>query len=334
MEKATETIKKNGAGELEAREPAAREPVTPCFSADRADKAELAVRTPAALTMGEGFRFADLREAWWFAKQLAASQFVPDNYKGRPGDCLVAMDLAARLRASPLAVLQNSYSVRGRPGLEAKFVVALLNNSGLFAGPLEYEIVGDDPYDNAFKVRAYAQRKETGKIAFGPWITWELVKSEGWYDKPGSKWKTIPDVMFCYRAAAWFANRHCPGVTCGMHTTDELEDMGPKRIESRDLTPTNGRQPFGFEEGSPAPNASNGVPDASEVAAQAPPAALSADRQGGQAVPEAECIKCGQPYTEKQKKGTPCVACGSRLGYRTVSADRQAVAEQKIAGTA
>lgn len=195
-------------------------------------------------------------EAWRYANALAKTAFVPQAFRGKPEDCLIAIDMAMRLRVAPLMFLQNSYAVNGRPGVEAKLVIALVNNSGLFTDPMEYEIVGDDPNKKDYRCRAFSTRARTGKILYGPWITWDIVDKEGWSKKPGSKWLTMPGMMFAYRAASWFCNMHCPEVKMGMATTDELVDMeleGTKHVDSTILEPTQGRQSFGFKQGEQPP---------------------------------------------------------------------------------
>src|SRR5690606_6677879 len=49
----------------------------------------------------------------------------------------------------------------------------------------------------------------------------------------GSKWKTIPELMLTYRAGAWWTRIFCPELALGLHTTDEIEDMGPIPQPSR-----------------------------------------------------------------------------------------------------
>jgi hypothetical protein len=52
-----------------------------------------------------------------------------------------------------------------------------------------------------------------------------MVKAEGWDSKSGSKWKSIPSQMFCYRAAAFFGRLYCPERLLGMQTAEELQDI-------------------------------------------------------------------------------------------------------------
>ena len=130
-------------------------------------------RAPVAMKQ-KGLSIQTIEEGFRFAQYLASSTMVPDSYQRRPNDCLVALDLASRLGVSWLAVMQNVYAVHGRPGIQATLVVSLLNSSGLFTDPLDYEVAGDDPDKDDYKVRAFAVRKSTGKMLYGPWIGWKL----------------------------------------------------------------------------------------------------------------------------------------------------------------
>ena len=44
-------------------------------------------------------------------------------------------------------------------------------------------------------------------------------------NKNGSKWKTMPEQMLKYRAAAFFARTECPEVLMGFQTAEETEDV-------------------------------------------------------------------------------------------------------------
>ena len=53
----------------------------------------------------------------------------------------------------------------------------------------------------------------------------QMAKDEGWSTKSGSKWRTMPEQMMKYRAAAFFARVYCPNVLMGFQTTDEINDV-------------------------------------------------------------------------------------------------------------
>lgn len=52
-----------------------------------------------------------------------------------------------------------------------------------------------------------------------------MVRAEGWSEKKGSKWKTMPDQMFIYRAAAFWQRAYAPEVGMGLSTAEELHDI-------------------------------------------------------------------------------------------------------------
>lgn len=169
-------------------------------------------------------------QIWRASKLFASSDLVPTAYKGKPENCFIAIEMADRMGISPFAMLQSLVIIQGKPSMEAKLIIALVNDSGIFADPLEYEIVGGDPHAQDYKVRCFATMKKTGKVCYGPWITYQMVKGEGWLDKGGSKWKTMPSIMYMYRAASFFAKVYCPNITMGMQTREEMEDITPVNI--------------------------------------------------------------------------------------------------------
>lgn len=157
------------------------------------------------------------------AKALAASTLVPQQFQGNLPNCLIALEMAQRIGASPLMVMQNLYIVHGRPGWSAKFLIASFNQCGRFSA-LRFEWVGERNSD-AWGCRAWATEKVTGEKIVGPLITIGLAKKEGWVEKPGSKWKTIPELMLTYRAAAWLVNTHAPEISMGLNSAEELGDV-------------------------------------------------------------------------------------------------------------
>lgn len=155
------------------------------------------------------------------AKVFAASKMVPVQYQGNVADCVIALELAHRLGVSVYMLMQASYVVHGRPGLEAKLAIALCNQRGPFQGPIQYTYARDNK-DQIVACTAHARHKNGEKVEAT--ITAQMVKAEGWDSKPGSKWKTIPEQMYAYRAAVFLIRRVCPEVIMGMQTVDELED--------------------------------------------------------------------------------------------------------------
>jgi hypothetical protein len=151
----------------------------------------------------------------------ADSQF---NLMFRQAKALSSSDLAQRIGASPFAVMQNLHLIQGRPSWSATFLIATVNHSKRFE-PLRFEVDGEDASAKTYRVRAYAKDRESGVICYGAWITWKMVEAEGWSKKAGSKWLTMPEQMFLYRAAAFWARVYAPEVSIGLHTVEEVQDV-------------------------------------------------------------------------------------------------------------
>jgi hypothetical protein len=158
------------------------------------------------------------------ANMFVGSTLVPEQFRGEKnfGNCVIALNMAQRLGADPLMVMQNLYVVYGTPSWSSKFMIAMFNQCGRYES-IRYEETGTKGTDTQ-GIIAWAKEKSTGEILKGPEITIKTAKDEGWFAKSGSKWKTMPDQMLRYRAAAWFIRTTAPELSMGLQTVDEVTD--------------------------------------------------------------------------------------------------------------
>lgn len=159
------------------------------------------------------------------ANMLAKSTLVPKEFQNNIPNCVIALNMAYRIGADPLMVMQNLYVVHGRPSWSAQFLIATFNTCGRFSA-LRFEFFGKKNGDD-WGCRAWAIEKSTGQKLVGSDIDLPLAKAEGWHGKAGSKWKTMTQQMLMYRAAAWFVRAYAPELAMGLHTVDENEDIDP-----------------------------------------------------------------------------------------------------------
>ena len=167
------------------------------------------------------------------AKLLSQSSLVPKEYQNNIPNCVIALNMANRMKADPLMVMQNLYIVHGKPGWSSQFLISTFNASGRFSA-IRYDWYGEQGKDD-WGCKAWAAEKETGEKLEGSLVTIQIAKLEGWYSKNGSKWQTMPQQMLMYRAAAWFIRAYAPELAMGMHTEDEIIDMeevGPGKYEN------------------------------------------------------------------------------------------------------
>ena len=158
------------------------------------------------------------------ARSLAASSLVPTDYQGNIPNCLIALEMAHRIGASPLMVMQNLYVVYQRPGWSSQFLIASFNQCGRFTA-MKFRYQGEEGTDK-WGCRAHAKEKATGEEIVGPLVTIAIAKAEGWVSRKGSKWNTIPELMLMYRSAAWLVRTHAPEISMGLQTAEEMGDYG------------------------------------------------------------------------------------------------------------
>lgn len=184
---------------------------------------DLQTTEPQAPQAPQALNITANAQAWELAqrqaKAFASSDLVPQAYRGNVPNCLICLEMASRLGASPLMVAQNLYIVHGNPGWSAKFLIASFNQCGRFSA-LRYEWNADRT-----ACRAWAIEKSTGDRIEGPQVTVQMAKEEGWSTKSGSKWKTMPELMLMYRAAAFMIRTYAPEISMGLLTEDELHDV-------------------------------------------------------------------------------------------------------------
>lgn len=176
------------------------------------------------------------------AMMYAMSNFIPDSYKYRNGqpleqnvvlaNCTIALEMATRMQANPLMVMQNLYIVHGQPAFSSKFLIACINASKRFS-PIRYEFKGEEGTDDyACRAIAYEANDTKHKEPLeGDWISMRMAKAEGWTSKKGNKWLSMPTQMLRYRAAAFWQRAYCPEISMGLLTAEEAQDAFAQTYE-------------------------------------------------------------------------------------------------------
>lgn len=157
------------------------------------------------------------------AVALNKSNIVPKDFQGdnNLGNCLIALDLAARMGLNPLTLMRGMYVYNGTPSFYGQFVIALVNSSGLYKSRLKFEQVGEIGKPT-FGYRAYAIDYDGDKV-YGPVVDMQMAINEGWFNR-NPKWKNMTELMLRYRSGAFFQKANCPELTFGIPTKEEIED--------------------------------------------------------------------------------------------------------------
>lgn len=193
------------------------------------------------------------------ANMFANSDLVPDMYKvgGKANNtkekaianCVIAMNMATRMNADVLMIMQNLVIVQGRPSWSSAFLISSVNSSGRYE-PMKYRITNkgklgkvdyveyewngkskaavtktfDGSRIDNLECVAYTKAKGSDEVLESSPISIEMAIKEGWYTKAGSKWQTMPEQMLRYRAASFWTRAYAPEISMGMHTVEEVQD--------------------------------------------------------------------------------------------------------------
>lgn len=180
--------------------------------------------------------FEEFQAALQMATALSKTTLIPQNFQGKPEDCVVAIDYSRRLGVPPTAVMPHLYVINGRPSLSAQFMISLVNRSGAFSR-IQWKERAEGTVDYTFNrekrtlpnYSAVASFKElaTGKTYESPIVDVKLAWTSGWLvkrDKYGkeseSLWTKNPQLMCRYRSAAELIKTVCPELSLGMDITD------------------------------------------------------------------------------------------------------------------
>lgn len=165
-----------------------------------------------------------MRESYRMAQVLSTAGIIPEVYRGKPADCMVAIDMANRMGVSPLMVMQSLYVVKGKPSWSGQACMSFIQAHPDFTDVRPVYVENKEKNDRGCYIRA--KRTSDGSEVKGVLVTLTMAKAEGW--TKNSKWTTMPDLMLAYRAAAFFARVYCPSVLMGVSVEGEIEDITSK----------------------------------------------------------------------------------------------------------
>lgn len=76
--------------------------------------------------------FEIMEKAYKFATILAKSDIIPIHYRSKPENVFIAVQSAYRMNLDPMLIMQNTYVIGGKLGMNTSFAISLANVSGLF----------------------------------------------------------------------------------------------------------------------------------------------------------------------------------------------------------
>ncbi len=157
-------------------------------------------------------------EASKYAQIISESTFCPKDFKGKPGDVLIAMQLGNEIGLKPLQALQNIAVINGRPSMWGDAVWAIVQSQPDLEDTKEY-IEGQ----GVNKV-AYCIIKKKGKEPVIGKFSYEDAKRAGLIGKAGP-WTHYENRMFQMRARGFASRDAYAHALKGINIAEEMEDM-------------------------------------------------------------------------------------------------------------
>lgn len=155
-----------------------------------------------------------LDEAMRFCEMLASSDVIPKQYKGKPGDILVAIEWGMEVGLKPMQALNNIAVINGRPSIWGDSALALVRASG----KMEYI---DESFDGDTAICRVKRRGEPETVRT---FSMEDAKKAGLLNKPGP-WQQYPRRMLQMRARSWALRDVFPDVLSGIAIAEEAQDV-------------------------------------------------------------------------------------------------------------
>ena len=180
---------------------------------------------------GKQNALSTFKDNWEIATQLAQSDIIPDNYKKKPANVVIAIGIANQMNLDPFIVMQNLSFIKGKTSWSGSFCRTLIERTGKFRD-LELNYIGEKNQDS-YGCYLSATRVSDGKKINGPEVTIAMAKAEKWTSNP--KWSTLKDLMLAYRCQSYFCRIHCPEAMSGIYTTEEIEDINTTREQPQDI---------------------------------------------------------------------------------------------------
>lgn len=174
-------------------------------------------RAPIKYAADGGVTPATFEEAYRMANMFAASDLVPKDYRGKPENCMVAMQMGAEIGLKPMQSLQGIAVINGRPAIWGDALWSLVQSSPLVS---DCEESFDD---STMTARCSIQRRGRAQPTVATFSKADAEKA-GLWNKDGP-WKGYSKRMLQMRARAFAARDAVPDVLKGLCSAEEARDI-------------------------------------------------------------------------------------------------------------
>jgi hypothetical protein len=154
-----------------------------------------------------------LTEQMDYARAVSSGNLLPDSYRGKPADILIAVGLGSAMGLSPAESLYRIAVIKGKPSASAELIAANVRKAGH-----KLRVRGDEQSATATIIRAD-----------DPDFPFEVTRDLAWAQRMGlasnDNYKKQPGTMLQWRAISAVARLACPEALYGVaYTPDELAE--------------------------------------------------------------------------------------------------------------
>lgn len=147
-----------------------------------------------------------------FARAVSTGAMLPDAYRGKPADILLAVGLGQSMGLSPAESLYRIAVIKGKPTASAELIASQVRKAGH-----KLRVKGDDTTCTATIIRA-----DDPDFPFE--VTRDIAWARGMGLADNANYKKQPGTMLQWRAITAVARLACPEALYGVqYTPDEIE---------------------------------------------------------------------------------------------------------------
>jgi hypothetical protein len=176
-----------------------------------------------------GLALQSFDDAFRFSKMVAASEFAPKDFKGKPESCMLAIQHGSEVGLSPMQSLQSIAVINGRPTIWGDAALALVIGSHV----CEYVTEGVDGEGDKMAAVCFAKRRGYEKATIVRFSV-EDAKKAGLWGKSGP-WQQYPKRMLQLRARGFALRDAFPDVLRGLITAEEAQDYPQPAVTSEPI---------------------------------------------------------------------------------------------------
>lgn len=174
----------------------------------------------------KGLQLSTLDDMWRFSQCVVKSGFAPKGME-KPESVLIAVEMGYEVGLSPMAALQNTAVVNGRPTIYGDAALALVRGSGLLDFYEEKQVGAKGKDDFGYCVTA---KRKGDSSSYSETFTVADAKVAGLWGKPGP-WSQYPARMLKFRARGFLLRDAFGDVLKGMRTYEEVRDYIDADVE-------------------------------------------------------------------------------------------------------